>query len=52
MWFRHGGVVRERFNKNLKTATGEVELHISEMERSKRCIHSPFTIQDDTDGGG
>ncbi len=45
------GVVRERSSKNLKIATGEVELHISELNVLNSAETPPFTIQDDTDGG-
>jgi len=45
------GVVRERSSKNLKIATGEVELHISELNVLNSASTPPFTIQDDTDGG-
>jgi aspartyl-tRNA synthetase len=45
------GIVRERSNKNLKIATGEVELHISELNVLNSAATPPFTIQDDTDGG-
>ncbi|MCK9639658.1 MAG: aspartate--tRNA ligase [Prolixibacteraceae bacterium] len=45
------GVVRERSSKNLKIATGEVELHISELNVLNSAATPPFTIQDDTDGG-
>ncbi|MCK9412197.1 MAG: aspartate--tRNA ligase [Prolixibacteraceae bacterium] len=45
------GVVRERSSKNLKMATGEVEMHISELNVLNSASTPPFTIQDDTDGG-
>mgnify|MGYP001582635315 FL=1 len=45
------GVVRERSSKNLKIATGEVEVHISELNVLNSASTPPFTIQDDTDGG-
>lgn len=45
------GIVRERSSKNLKMATGEVELHISELNILNSAATPPFTIQDDTDGG-
>lgn len=45
------GTVRERSSKNPKMATGEVELHISELKVLNSAVTPPFTIQDDTDGG-
>jgi aspartyl-tRNA synthetase len=45
------GFVRERSSKNAKMATGEVELHISELNVLNAAATPPFTIQDDTDGG-
>ncbi len=45
------GIVRERSSKNLKMDTGEVELHISELNILNSAATPPFTIQDDTDGG-
>jgi aspartyl-tRNA synthetase len=45
------GLVRERSSKNSKMATGEVELHISELVVLNSAVTPPFTIQDDTDGG-
>jgi len=44
-------MVRERSSKNAKMATGEVELHISELNVLNAAATPPFTIQDDTDGG-
>lgn len=45
------GTVRERSSKNPKMATGDVELHISELNVLNAAATPPFTIQDDTDGG-
>ncbi len=45
------GIVRERSSKNPKMATGDVELHISELNVLNAAATPPFTIQDDTDGG-
>jgi aspartyl-tRNA synthetase len=45
------GIVRERSSKNLKMDTGEVEMHISELNILNSAATPPFTIQDDTDGG-
>jgi len=45
------GIVRERSSKNTKIPTGEVELHITELNILNSASTPPFTIQDDTDGG-
>jgi len=45
------GTVRERSNKNAKMTTGDVELHISQLNILNAAVTPPFTIQDDTDGG-
>ena len=45
------GIVNERSNKNLKIATGEIEILISEINILNKAEVPPFTIQDDTDGG-
>ncbi|HEY5510754.1 MAG TPA: aspartate--tRNA ligase [Prolixibacteraceae bacterium] len=45
------GIVRERSSKNAKMATGDVELHISQLNILNAAVTPPFTIQDDTDGG-
>ena len=45
------GIVRERSSKNAKMTTGDVELHISQLNILNAAITPPFTIQDDTDGG-
>jgi aspartyl-tRNA synthetase len=45
------GIVRERSNKNAKMTTGDVELHISQLNILNAAVTPPFTIQDDTDGG-
>ena len=45
------GMVRERSSKNAKMATGDVEVHISELKVLNAAATPPFTIQDDTDGG-
>jgi aspartyl-tRNA synthetase len=45
------GKVRERSNKNLKIATGEIEIDVAELNILNRSDIPPFTIEDDTDGG-
>lgn len=45
------GLVRERTSKNLKIATGEIEVDIKELTILNKAAVPPFTIQDDTDGG-
>ncbi len=45
------GIVRERSSKNLKIATGEIEVAIKELSVLNKAAVPPFTIQDDTDGG-
>jgi aspartyl-tRNA synthetase len=45
------GKVRERSNKNLKIATGEIEIEAEEFNILNRSELPPFTIEEDTDGG-
>ncbi len=45
------GAVRERTNKNLHIATGEVEISVTEYKILNKSAVPPFTIQEDTDGG-
>jgi aspartyl-tRNA synthetase len=45
------GSVRERSNKNLKIATGEIEIDVEEITILNRSDIPPFTIEEDTDGG-
>ncbi len=45
------GRVRERSNKNLKIATGEIEIDVTELNILNRSEIPPFTIEDETDGG-
>jgi aspartyl-tRNA synthetase len=45
------GKVRERSNKNLKMATGEIEIDVTELNILNRSELPPFTIEDETDGG-
>jgi aspartyl-tRNA synthetase len=48
---RATGVVTERSSKNLKMATGEIEIAVNKLEVLSRSITPPFTIEDNTDGG-
>jgi aspartyl-tRNA synthetase len=45
------GRVAERSNKNLKMATGEIEIIVEKLTILNSSITPPFTIEDDTDGG-
>jgi len=45
------GKVRERSNKNLKIATGEIEIDVVELSILNRSEIPPFTIEEETDGG-
>lgn len=45
------GKVRERSNKNMQIATGEIEIEIDRLTVLNKSAVPPFTIQDDTDGG-
>jgi aspartyl-tRNA synthetase len=45
------GKVRERSNKNLKIATGEIEIDVTELNILNRSDIPPFTIEEETDGG-
>ena len=45
------GKVVERFSKNDKIPTGEVEIEVSGLEVLNKSKVPPFTIEDDTDGG-
>ena len=45
------GRVAERSNKNLKMATGEIEIIVEKLTILNPSITPPFTIEDDTDGG-
>lgn len=45
------GTVRERESKNLKMATGEIEIEVSEFKVLNASEVPPFTIEENTDGG-
>ncbi|MDZ7605206.1 MAG: aspartate--tRNA ligase [Cyclobacteriaceae bacterium] len=45
------GMVIERFAKNDKIPTGEIEIEVSELNLLNPSKVPPFTIEDDTDGG-
>ncbi len=45
------GVVNERYNKNSKLPTGDIEIAVSELKVLNASEVPPFTIEDDTDGG-
>jgi aspartyl-tRNA synthetase len=45
------GLVVERLSKNDKLVTGEIELKVSKLTVLNAAKLSPFTIEDDTDGG-
>jgi aspartyl-tRNA synthetase len=45
------GKVRERSNKNMKIATGEIEIEVSRLVILNRSELPPFTIEEETDGG-
>ncbi len=45
------GKVTERSNKNLKIATGEIEVSVDTFEILNASLVPPFTIEENTDGG-
>ncbi|MCK4677102.1 MAG: aspartate--tRNA ligase [Bacteroidales bacterium] len=45
------GEIAERINKNLKLATGEIEIVVNDLEVLNTSKVPPFTIEDNTDGG-
>ncbi|MDE5986431.1 MAG: aspartate--tRNA ligase [Prevotella sp.] len=45
------GVVAERYSKNSKLATGDIEIVVSELNIVSESQTPPFTIEDNTDGG-
>jgi aspartyl-tRNA synthetase len=48
---RTSGKVMERFSKNDKIPTGDIEIFIDELEILNPARVPPFTIEDETDGG-
>ncbi len=45
------GVVVERYSKNDKIPTGDIELNVTELEVLNASNTPPFVIENDTDGG-
>ena len=45
------GVVNERYSKNDKMPTGDIEIIVSEMKVLNASDTPPFTIEENTDGG-
>ena len=45
------GTVAERYSKNKKIATGDIELVVNELNIISESVTPPFTIEDQTDGG-
>ena len=45
------GTVSERFSKNEKMATGDVEIIVDELKVLNAAATPPFTIEENTDGG-
>lgn len=45
------GIVKERENKNLNLATGEIEIIVEALTVLNEAKTPPFTIEDTTDGG-
>lgn len=45
------GIVTERYSKNKKIPTGEIEINVESFEVLSKSETPPFTIEDDTDGG-
>ena len=45
------GQIVERYSKNNKIPTGEIEIRVSALESLNGSKTPPFTIEDDTDGG-
>ena len=45
------GKVAERSNKNAQIPTGEIEIHVENLEVLNASKTPPFTIEEDTDGG-
>ena len=45
------GTVAERYSKNKKIDTGDIELIVNELNIISESVTPPFTIEDQTDGG-
>ena len=45
------GIVAERYSKNKKIPTGDIEIIVSELNIISESATPPFTIEDNTDGG-
>ncbi len=45
------GIVNERYNKNEKIPTGEIEILVKELTLLNKSEVPPFTIEENTDGG-
>jgi len=45
------GKVIERFSKNPKMITGDIEIKVEKINILNKSLLPPFTIEDDTDGG-
>ncbi len=45
------GIVAERYSKNPKLPTGDIEIIVSELNILSESQTPPFTIEDNTDGG-
>ena len=45
------GTVVERYSKNDKIPTGDIEVHVEQLEFLNKSKVPPFIIEDDTDGG-
>ena len=45
------GTVAERYSKNKKIPTGDIEIIVSELNIISESATPPFTIEDNTDGG-
>ena len=45
------GTVAERYSKNSKLPTGDIEILVEELNVISESLTPPFTIEDDTDGG-
>ena len=45
------GTVNERYNKNPKMPTGDIEIVVSKLEVLNASLTPPFTIEENSDGG-